>query len=238
MFSQSAFTRPGAAAFALSSLNLSLYFEASYAGAPWAGKASAGASLANGDLVTNLSDPATGTAQNGFTPADFNGSANNLASSVAASALFTTGAGSIVALFRADTAAAPTGNVYDDPAIYHDAGAANTGLTYTTSGFTGFITASGVYKSKAVAAATGSYHLVMMRWDGSNLGMTLNSAAEVTQAAGNATVGAATVAVGKGYGGTFIDGRLLMLLTSTTKLSSTDYANIKSYVNTRYALAL
>lgn len=236
MFFQSAFTRPGA--FALASLNLSLYFEASYAGAPWVGQASAGASLANGNLATNASDPATGAAQNGYTPADFNGSANNLINGTAASTLFTAGAGSIVALFRPDTAAAPTGNVYDDPALYHDSGFGNTGLTYTTSGFQGFITASGVYKSKAVAAATGSYHLVMMRWDGTNLGMTLNSAAETTQAAGNATVGAGTVAVGRGYASTYIDGRMLMLLTSATKLSTTDYANIKAYVNTRYALAL
>ena len=66
-----AFWKSSAPAFSIASLPWSGLWYASYAGAPWAARASAGASLANGDLVTNLSDPSTGAAQNGLTPADF-----------------------------------------------------------------------------------------------------------------------------------------------------------------------
>lgn len=233
MFFQSLYTRPG---FSPASLSLSLYYEASYAGAPWAGLASAGASLSNGDLTTNGSDPSTGAAQNGYIPADFDGSANNLVGATASTSLFSASAGTIFALFRPDTAAAPTGNVYDDPALYVDVGFANTGFTYTTSGFTAFIFST-AYKSASTAAATGSYHLVMMRWNGSLVGVRVNSVAEVTTVAGNAALTAGTVGVGRGYGGTFIDGRLLMLATSTQDLSAS-YSSIKSYVNAKYALSL
>lgn len=218
-------------------LSLSGWWRASYSGLPWAATASAGASGTTGSLVTNLSDPATGAAQNGLTPADFDGTANNAINATASTTLFSASAGTIVALFRADTAAAPTGSTYNDPALYVDAGVANTGLTYTTSGFTGFVVVSAAYKSVSVAAATGAYHLVMMRWNGSVLGVRVDSGAESTVAAAAVTLSAGTVAVGRGYAGTFVDGRLLELMTSASDLSAS-YSNIKSYINSRYALSL
>ncbi len=222
--------------FNIATLSWSGLWYASYAGAPWAARASAGASGSNGNLVTNLNDPSTGTAQNGLTPADFDGTNDNLRNLTLDSTFYTTTAGSIVALFRADTAAAPTGNVYDDPTLFRNTNS-NVGISYTTSGFGGYAY-DGAYKSKYVAAATGAYHLVMMDWDASNIGMTLNSAARVTSACGTLTLGGDAVNVGMGYASTCIDGRLLMLGTSTTKFSGANYTNIKSWVNSTFALSL
>lgn len=227
-----------AAVFDPATLALSGWWRADYTGAPWAARASAGASLANGDLATNLSDPATGAAQNGFTPADFNGTTNNLSNATLDTTFYTSAAGTIIALVRADTAAAPTGSIYDDATLFRDANVF-AGLSYTTSGFGGFGYDGAVYQSKYVAAATGAYHLVMMDWDSSNIGMTLNSAARVTQACGALTLGGDAVNVGGGYLLTHcFDGRILELMVAPTTLSAGDYANIKGYVNSRYALAL
>ncbi len=228
----------GPAVFDPATLNLSGWWRANYTGAPWAARASAGTSLANGDLTTNGSDPTTGAAQNGLTPAEFNGSANNLRNTTDITSFATTTASTIIALFLADgPAASPTGNIYDDNALLVD-GNGDYGLTFTSSGITGFAYDGG-YQSKSVACSTGSYHLVMMRHDGANLGMTLDSAAEVTQACGTLAVLTGFIGVGRGYaGGRYFDGRILELMTSQVTLTPTNYANVKSYVNSRYALAL
>ncbi len=229
--------RGATAAFDPATLALTGWWRASYAGAPWAATASAGTSLANGGLTTNSDDPTVGTTQNGYAPADFNGSGNNLRNVTDITSFATTTASTIVALFRADTAAAPTGNIYDDASLFIDANA-DYGLSFTTSGVGGFATA-GVYKSKYVACATGAYHLVMMRHNGVNLGMTLDSAAEVTSVCGTLTALSGNIDTGRGYGAAhFFDGRILELMIAGVALSDGDYANIRGYVNTRYGLAL
>lgn len=230
-----AFWKSGA--FNPATLALSGWWRASYAGAPWAAVASAGTSGANGNLVTNLNDPATGAAQNGFTPADFDGTNDNLRNLTIDTTFYTSGAGSVVALFRADTVNVATGNIYDDPTLWRNVNS-NVGLSYTTSGFGGYGYDGAVYQSKYVAAATGAYHLVMLDWDATNIGMTLNSAARVTQACGALTLGGDAINVGMGYAGPCIDGRVLELMTAATKLTSTDFGNIRAYVNARYSLAL
>lgn len=218
-------------------LSLSGWWRANYTGAPWAAVASAGASLANGDFATAGNDPATGAAQNGFTPPDFDGTNDNLMNSTLDTTFFTSTAGSIVCLARADNAALPTGNIYDDATVFRNVNS-NEGLSFTTNGWTGYAY-DGAYKTNAVGCLTGAYHLVMMTWDSSNIGMTLDSAAEVTSACGTLTLGGDSVNTGRGYaGGSFFDGRILELMTSATKLSGANYANIKSYVNSRYALSL
>ena len=229
------FWKSSVAVFDPATLNLSGWWRASYAGAPWAANASAGASAANGNLVTNLSDPTAGTAQNGFTPAAFTGG-QNLTNATDASTFFTSTNATIIALFYGVAAGAPSGNIYDDPAIYHD-GNADFGLTYTTSGLTGYAY-DGAYQSKSVAVATGAYHLVMLRTNGSVLGMTLDSAAETTVACGTKAALTGGGQVGVGYGGGGISGRLLELMFSPTAISNANYANVKSYCNSRYTLAL
>lgn len=218
-----------------SSLNLSGWWRASYAGAPWTPTASAGASLANGDLVVGAA-PSTGTAVNGYTPADFNGTTQYLTSAVDATTWFTTAAGTIVTLAYFDTASAPTGSIYDDRSVYSD-GNADLALVYNTNGITGVVYSSG-YVSNAYTLSTGAWHLIMMSWDSSQLRMRADSSGEATTACGALTVMTGATSVGRGYAGTFIDGKLLELMFAPIALTPTNYANIKSYVNSRYALAL
>jgi hypothetical protein len=148
----------------------------------------------------------------------------------------------IIALFVGDTAAPLAADqVYGDAAIF-TLGGSNLGLTFTTAGATGFAY-DGAYKSNSVACPTGAYHLVMMRTNGTTLGMTIDSAAEIRIACGPfINGGGAGVAsrVGSAYtpGTPFFDGRILELMVSNAALTDADYANLKRYVNARYALAL
>lgn len=232
-----AFWKPaGAAVYNPATLPLSLWSRGSYAGAPWAANASAGASLANGDITAGTA-PGTGTAQNGYTPADFNGTTNVLANATADTTLFTTTALSIVVLFYADTVAAPTGNVYDDAPFYRDLDGYQ-GATITSSGFGGFIYDGG-YKSQVIACGTGAYHLGMVTCDGANLTVQVDSSGTLSTACGAMVHGGKTGVFGQGYGGThYFDGRIMEIMLAASVLSGTDYTNIKSYVNSRYALAL
>lgn len=242
MFMQSSFARPGGgtAVFDPATLALSGWWRGSYAGAPWAANASAGASLANGNLVVGVA-PSTGTAQGGFTPATMNGSTQYLTNPTLLSTLFTAGAGSIVCLYKAAVAKAPqaAGSEYLDPYCFGDEGNGGLGLSFTTAGFKAFLY-DGTYKTATVAQATGSYALAVMRWDSTNLGLTVNSAAEITTACGAFAAGMAhPVSMGRSYAGTgMLQGDMLEVMCINSKLSNTDIANIKSYVNSRYALAL
>ncbi len=225
----------GPAVFDPATLALSLWVRGSYAGAPWAANASAGASLANGDLTAGTA-PGTGTAQNGYTPADFNGSTHVLLNATADTTLFTSTALSIVALFIVDTVAAPTGNLYDDAPLYRDVDAYQ-GMTMTSAGVTAFAYDGG-YRSVATAAGAG-YHLAMMTCDGVNLVVQVDSGGTLSTACNTMVRGGKSGVFGQGYGGThYFDGRIMELMTAAVVLTPTDYANIKSYVNSRYALAL
>ncbi len=235
-FIQSGGAPPGP--FDPATLDLSGWWRADYAGAPWSGNASAGVSGTTGALVTAGFDPDVGAAQNGWDPAEFvAANTDHLVNATDATTLFTTTAGAIVCLFRAASADAQTGSGYDDAPFYRDSNA-DLAMTFTTSGV-GAVAYDGGYKIHAVACGTGAYHLAMMRWNGSTLGITLDSASESTIACSTLTVLTGTALVAYGYGGTHkLDARVLELMTSPTAISPTDYGNIKSYVNDRYGLSL
>lgn len=222
-----------AGGFDPAALNLTGWWRGSYAGAPWGASASAGPSSTTGSLSAGVA-PATGAAQNGFTPADFDGSTQFLVNANDMSSTFLAGAGTIVALFRADTAAAPAGG-FDDPAIFADSQGFVT-LAFTTSGVRAYLAGLGFVDS---AASVGSYHLAMMRWDGSTLGITVDSGAEVSAASSPMGVLTGTIQVGKSsFTTTLFDGAILELMTSRVVFTNGDYANVKRYVNSRYGLSL
>ncbi len=219
-------------------LNLSGWWRAAYAGAPWAGNASAGVSGTTGALVTGGSDPAVGTTQNGYAPAEFVDTGSDfLTNATDATTLFTTTAGSIVCLFRAASAAAPDATDYYDAPFYRDTNA-DVLMTFTTSGVGGVLY-DGAYKTLDVACGINAYHLAMLRWDGADMGITIDSAAETTTACGPLTSMTGTMVAGQGYTAAhYLDARVLELMTSPTTISDADYGNIKSYANSRYGLAL
>jgi hypothetical protein len=175
-----------------------------------------------------------GSSQGGHTPAHF--ASADLVNATDAQSFFTTTGGSIISLVKPNAAAAPTGNIYDDPCVYRDANA-DCVLSFTTDGF-GVVAYDGGYKSKYVACATGAYHLVRMRWNGSTLGLTLDSGSEQTVSCGTLAVLTGAALVGVGYAGGFLAMDLLELMMSATAISDDDFASIKDYVNARYGLSL
>ncbi len=223
--------------FSLAELVISGYWRANYAGAPWVATATAGVSGTTGNLVVGIA-PSTGTAQNGKTPALFvAASSQYLTNPTDATTLYTTGAGSILVLFKAVSAIAATGTIYQDPVFIRDSNS-DLGMSFTTSGVGAYAYSSG-YVSNTVACATGAYHLAMMRWDGVNFGLTIDSGAEQTIACGALTTMTGTVVVGQGYApNPYLDANILELATAKYKVSNADYANAKAYINTRYNLTL
>lgn len=215
-------------------LSLTGWWRANFTSAPWVPTASAGSSGSRANLVAHTGTVTAGTAQNSKTPAHF--VAADLPNNDDVTTFFTTSAGTLIALVKPNAASAPSGNIYDDPAIYHDSNA-DIGLTFTTSGF-GAFAYDGSYKSKYVACATGAYHLVMMRWNGSTLGLTLDSAPESTTACSTLTILTGATVVGEGYAGGFLVADILELIMAKTAFTNATYANIKSYVNARYGLSL
>lgn len=215
------------------SLTTTGWWRASYSGSPWAD----GSGNAR-DLAEATNPPATGAAQGGYTPSDFDGTNDKLSNATDITSFVATGAGTIVALFAADTAVAATGNTYDDATIIRD-GNTDLGLSFTTSGVTAYAYSGGYKQVPVACAADSAYRLAMMRWDSTNLGLTLNSAAESTTPCGALTVMTGNVIAGQGYlGSKYFDGRLLELFCIASKLADADYTKTRKYCQQRYGVSV
>lgn len=232
----------GATTFDPATLSLTGWWRAAYAGAPWAGVASAGASGGR-NLTTLGSDPAVGASLNGLAGADFDGATNALTTGLAGSSFFGGSAMSGWALVRADTAIADpgAGSRWQGNAILGDTGATYYQVTFTTAGATLYVTASGAGDEVTTACSTGANHLVQWKFDGTNLKIRCDSAAWASQAATNgpgATIDDLTNNVRIGLQTNAWDGRIWDLGLTNSVPSDATFDNIKSYVNARYALAL
>lgn len=226
-----------AAAFDPANLSLTGWWRASYGGSPWSPTASAGSSGSNGNLAEATNPPAVGTAQNGLTPADFDGTNDVLTNATAFSTLFTASAGSIIVLFLADVAVA-AGLVYDDPGLFVDGSNGFLSANYSDSGFRAYVD-DGATKSVSVAASTGAYHVGQMKWNGTNLSARVDSGSWSSTACGNASNLAGTVKVGPNYAGVqFFNGRILELMCAASALADATFTDIVGYINSRYALSL
>lgn len=221
-------------------LTLTGWWRASYAGAPWSGEASVGSS--GGRTIVAGDAPTAGTTQNGLAPADFDGATQHLVSAADFDTFIAYAAGTIVVLFRADTAAADAGagsRVANPGLVTQESGGAGFGLCYSSSGVTAALY-EGSYTERAVAAGTGAYHMAFCRWDSTNLELGVDAGAMSSTACGPidpASTGALNI--GTEYAVTaFFDGRILEIMTAQSALNDAARANIRSYFNSRYALAL
>lgn len=220
-------------------LNPTLWVRSSFEGTPWVGVQSAGNDLSgNRDLVTAGADPTIGTTQSGLTPASFNGTTQYLVNDSAMTVLATASAGTFIFGFFIVATDAPAVNIYDNASFIRD-NFGNIGFVFNTGGVTAY-TFDGAYKTANTPCTTGTFHIAMMRWDGVNLGVTLDSTAEVTTPAGpNAAFTGTSITVGKGADSThFINGQILEALVFNYALSPTQYAAVKSYFNAREGLSL
>ncbi len=211
-----------------------------FAGLPWQPSASAGISGETGPFVTNVNDPSVGTL-NGHGTAVFDGVNDNTPAQYAvARQVWSRTAGGIIVLFKANSADAPTGSFYNDSNLIIDGGGtANMGMSFTTSGVGAWAYSGSYGNVNKACPADGSWHLAMMRWDGVNAGLTVDSATEDQFACGSIPLGVDLPIVSYKYGvGGRFDGAIAEVLCFRSTPSPTDYANFKSYVNATYALTL
>ncbi len=229
----------GSVGFDPSSLALTGYWRADFAGAPWPGTPSAGSS-GTPSLDAGGPGPGTGAAQNGKIPADFNGTTQYLAGAVL-STFLAAASWSCWFLVYARTAVPDPGPGLrvSAPALASDAGAYFV-VAFTDSGVS-FEMADGISAASTltVACATGGWHLVQCSYDGTDLWLRVDSGAASTETYGN--VGALTnpLRVGSNWDvSALFDGKMLELGFSDSTLPQATFDNIKSYVNARYGLLL
>jgi hypothetical protein len=229
------------AAFDPATLSLTGWWRGNYTASPWVGTASAGSSGTR-NVTEATNPPSTGAAQNLLVPALFDGTNDKLTSAINFDQFCSQGASSIWVLFYAVAAGADAGagSKHTNKGILCcDTGLTTFNLTYSTSGVAVSLFGSGAtWIEREAAAATGQYHLAQVRWDGVNLGLRLNSGAWSNVAAVAAALGAAPLVMGKNWNAAFANVRILDVGTAQTAFPDATFNNIKSYINTRYALAL
>lgn len=231
-----------ASVFDPTTLALTGYWRAAYAGPPWTGVASAGASGGR-DLTTAGDDPAVGATLNGYAGADFNGVTNVLTTGLAGTSFFGVSAMAGWALVRADSVVADpgAGSRWQGNAILGDSGATYLQVTMTAAGATLYLTASGFGDEVTAACGTGAPHLIQWKFDGTNLKIRVDSGAWQSVAATGgpgATIDDLSNNIRVGLQSADFDGRIWDLALTNVVLSDADFDNVKSYVNSRYALAL
>jgi hypothetical protein len=217
-----------------SSLPLTGWWRASYSGSPWVGTASAGASGSR-DLTEATNPAGAGATQNGYTPAAFDGIVQELSNGLAMSNFVSLGAGTAIALVNVTSAPATT-TPHQDPGIWAEAGD-NVLLTFSTSGAAACIF-DGVQQSVVVPCSTAAYHLLQMKWDGSDLKLRVDSGTWASTSCGAVAGLPNGLVVGKNPGWAFLDSQVLELMFSSSTLSDDECDTVKSYINSRYALSL
>lgn len=224
-----------AAPFDPATLVLTGWWRASFTASPWPGTASAGPS-AGPSLTEPTNPPTVGTAVNGLTPADFNGTIQRLVNAAAMTSFVSNAAGSIACLFFARTAAADAGAT-NNPSLIGDTDGRIV-LEFSSLGV-GLSSYDGAtFTAVRAACGTGAYHLAQARWNSTTIEVRVDSGAWQTLAR-TVVIATATVRVGANFALTkFFDGRILDLLTAQSRLDDATFDNIKSYVNSRYALSL
>jgi len=230
-----------AAAFNPATLSLSGWWRAAYAGAPWAGTASAGSSGSRN--LTAGTAPAVGATLNGLAGADWNGSTHVLTTSLAGTSILAAAGFSFWILMRADAAPADpgAGSRWQGAGFWDDSGATYVQATITTAGASLYVTSGGAGDEVTATCSTGAEHLIQGSFDGNNLTIQVDSAAKVTQATTNGpgtTVDDLTSTIRIGRGQQFFDGRIWDIGFRQAPASDADRTNIRSYINSRYALAL
>lgn len=226
------------AGFDPASLSLTGWWRASFAGSPWVGTASAGGSGSR-DLTESTNQPATGSAVNGLTPADFDGTNDRLANGTAISTLLTASAWSAWALVYVDTIGSPPnftlGSIVCDTGGYWCIG------TWTNSGTKAFVGQwDGGPKGAEAALSVGEWQLLQAKFDGSTLSIRVNGGTPGTSPCGNIQVANGTLVLGRNYtSAQFFDGKVLEVgLLGGSALSTPDEDQILSYCRDRYGLSL
>lgn len=221
----------------LSTVVFSGWWRASYAGSPWTGMASAGASKGR-DLTEATTPPLVGPAINGLTPAGFNGTTTKLQSTIAVSSYLAANAWEVYGLFSAD-AAKPyaAGTPYTLPALLTDSIG---GSFYVSFGSTGVVIGhyDGTYKELSSPCATGGLHVFQAWYDGAKLNLMVDGGTPVSSPANAAIFGVGLLRVGANYtNAAFYEGRIVEIMMASQVLGGPTRSAVRKYFNERYGTA-
>lgn len=207
------------------------WWRTNFAASPWVDQ------LALHNFAEATNPPAAGTALNGLTPANFDG-INDRLIGPAASTLFNVNAGGIWCLFNGDAAPPAASSGYDEPSMFTTANA-DVSLTFNSTGVGFLVQDTVAFRVFYVAASVSNYHLAQMKWDGANMRYRVDSGAWTSSAAGSTNALPALAQMGPNYAlAAFFKGRIAEIGTTNVATSDADMDSVKSYINSRYALAL
>ena len=214
------------------------YWRGSYAGAPWDGVATAGTSATTGDLVTDGSDPTTGTAVNGYTPAVFTAASSQLlVNATDITSLISTTEGTVVGLIYVESTIAATGIIYTDTTIFGNV-LGDFGVSITNDGL-GLFAYDGAYQLVTAPCSTGAWHMFRARFNGSSLRVTIDNGTEVSVACSTLTSLSGSIHVGSAYAGaSFFDGQILELMTLPYSMIRAEYEALGQSWQDQYGLSL
>lgn len=239
-YSFSAGGRAGSSGFDPATLSLTGWWRTDFGGSPWAGVASAGSSSGR-DLSEGTNPPSAGSAVNGRTPADFDGSNDRLANATTAGNYWTQTAGSIICVFNADNATTDAGatSAHTMPAFVSTTNG-YIQLTFSTSGVR-MCTHNGTsINSINSGASTGGWRYGWGVWDSTTLyAATDNSSFGTVSHTVSASFSTDTIRVGTNFNASaFYDGRIAEIMFLATSLTGTERTNLTSYFNARYNLSI
>ncbi len=223
----------GTVKFNPATLPLTGWWRAGYSASPWVGEV-------GGDLAEGASPPAAGAAVNGLTPAEFDGVDDQLSTSADWSSYVSGTAGTVLVLFRAESAAAVGTDNYDDPSLVSDT-SYGFNLGFSEGGLGVAFYDTDWRQPARVPCTAGAWHLAKVRWDGASLeyGVDRNPMTRVTTgplssvATTKLRIGAVLISK-QGY----FHGKMLEVMLAKSVLSDGDISNVRSYCNGRYGLAL
>jgi hypothetical protein len=228
-------------------MSLKGWWRGSYTGSPWAGTVSIGSSALR-DLTEATNPPTPGVVGgepvNGFAPAIFDGANDQLGNVSATSTFITASAYLWWALFYATAnggTSSGIGNAYTNPCLFANT-SAFIGSSIFYNGSNNLIQVwhyDTDWRGNEHQISLNAWNLICCRFDGSNIRSSLNSGAVTATAAGNVGDLSNPIAVGRNYDGSArFTGRLLELGFIDSAQTDARFTDIKSYVNSRYALSL
>jgi hypothetical protein len=222
--------------FSPAALNLTNWQNGDYVTLPWAGTASAGTSGTVNEITWGTAaDPTVGLALNGHDSAHYANAKISKLSETSIDNLITTTSYTVSALIYIVSApAASLTTAYQHGMIF--CSSQYFGVTYSTAGITVFHY-TGAFPAVTVPCSTGAWHLVDVRYDGTNVSIRIDGGAWTSGAVGNIIFGG-DPQTGRDYpsyppSGT-ADFYLMERIVSKLQISDTDLDNYRGYINTRY----
>lgn len=191
----------------------------SFASSPWAGVASAGSSSGE-DLLEATNPPSTGTAQNGKTPARFDGVNDILSTESIDSVYIDSTAFTVHAVVKVLSTSAPQTYYWDEPCLLVQPSSAGIAIGISSSGVGLEVYDSGGAQQTARVALHGGYNVIQAKYDGTNAKIRANGGAWQSVAADSVYISGGALQLGTDYtGSVFLHAEVFELAITDVALS-------------------